>query len=151
MNAPLMGSRAIHKIIASCALLGFAASLCAAQEKTSKQPKVDPAIAAGAKLYKENCEVCHGDDGKGNGPPPKSSPFTELPPDLTTLTKRHNGVFPKGYVKSVLHTGISLPDHGPAEMPVWGLVFKAMTKSDEEKIAARINDLTAYIESLQGK
>ncbi|HTW25132.1 MAG TPA: cytochrome c [Candidatus Baltobacteraceae bacterium] len=141
----------IRWVVASCALLGFAAMLCAAQEKTSKPPKQDPALAAGAKLYKTNCAVCHGNDGKGNGPPPASSPFTEPVPDLTTLTERHNGVFPKGYVKSVLHTGISLHDHGPAEMPVWGLIFKAMTTSDEAKVTARIDDLTAYIESLQGK
>ena len=146
-----MSFRGIRSIVVSCALFGLAAGLCAAQEKTSKPSKLDPAVAAGAKLYKENCAVCHGNDGKGNGPPPASSAYTQPVPDLTTLARRHNGEFPKGYVKSVLHTGVTLPDHGPAEMPVWGVMFKAMTTSDEAKVTARINDLTAYIESLQGK
>jgi mono/diheme cytochrome c family protein len=146
-----MASRAIGKAIASCVLLGLVARLCAAQEKEAKQAKPNPALAAGAKLYKQNCAVCHGDDGKGNGPPSASSPFTEPPPDLTTLAKRHNGEFPAAYVKSVLRNGVSMPDHGPAEMPIWGVMFKALTKSDEAKITARITSLTNYIESLQAK
>jgi hypothetical protein len=35
-------------------------------------------------------------------------------------------------------------------MPVWDVMFKAMTKSDETKVAARIEDLTKFIESVQG-
>jgi len=142
---------AIRRIILCSALLGFAGGVCAAQEKAPKQSKPNPALAAGAKLYKQNCAVCHGNDGKGNGPPPASSPFTQPTPDLTTLTQRHNGEFPTDYVKSVLRNGMSMPDHGPAEMPVWGVVFKAMTKSDEARVAARIDNLTKYIQSLQVK
>ena len=146
-----MGSRAIRNVFACCVLLGFAAGFCAAQEKPAAQAKPNASIAAGAKLYKRNCAVCHGNDGKGNGPPPASSPFTEPPPDLTTLAKRHNGEFPAAYVKSVLRNGVTMPDHGPAEMPVWGVMFKAIAKSDEAKVTARITDLTNYIESLQAK
>jgi mono/diheme cytochrome c family protein len=152
MEAPLMISAAIRKAAVCCVLSAFAAGACAAQaQEKPKETKSNASPAAGAKLYKQNCEVCHGDDAKGNGLPPKSSPFTEPVPDLTTLAKRHNKEFPADYVKSVLRNGVSMPDHGPAEMPVWGLVFKAMTKSDEAKIAARIDDLTKYIESLQTK
>lgn len=146
-----MGSSAIRNAFACCVLLGFSASLRAAQEKPARQTKPNASLAAGAKLYKQNCAVCHGNDGTGNGPPPASSRFTEPTPDLTTLTKRHNGEFPAAYVKSVLRNGVTLPDHGPAEMPVWGVMFKAITKSDEAKVAARIADLTNYIESLQAK
>ena len=151
MEEPLMGSCAIRNVIACCVLLGFAAGFCPAQEKPAKQTKANASLAAGAKLYKQNCAVCHGNDGTGNGPPPASSPFTEPTPDLTTLAKRHNGEFPAAYVKSVLRHGVTLPDHGPAEMPVWGVMFKAITKSDEAKVTARIDNLTNYIESLQAK
>lgn len=150
MEAPLMSpsSSAIRKIIVCCVLVGFSASLSAAQEK---QAKPDSSLAAGAKIYKRDCAVCHGNDGKGNGPPPASSPFKEPPPDLTTLAKRHDGEFPAAYVRSVLLVGVKMPDHGPAEMPVWGIMFKAATKADEAKVAARIADLTEYIKSLQVK
>jgi mono/diheme cytochrome c family protein len=153
MEAPLMSfsSSAVCKIIACCVLSGFATGLRAAQEKPEKEAKSSSSLAVGAKIYKRDCAVCHGNDGKGNGPPPASSPFKEPPPDLTTLAKRHNGEFPAAYVKSVLLSGVKMPDHGPAEMPVWGIVFKARTKSDETKVAARIADLTEYIKSLQAK
>lgn len=146
-----MVSSSIRNVIACCVLLGCAAGFCAAQEKPAKQTKPAESTVAGAKLYKQNCAVCHGNDGKGNGPPPAASRFTEPTPDLTTLTKRHNGEFPADYVKSVLRNGVSMPDHGPAEMPVWGVVFQAIAKSDETKVAARIADLSNYIQSLQAK
>jgi mono/diheme cytochrome c family protein len=153
MEAPLMHRRssAIRKVTACCVLLGFAAGFCMAQEKPEKQAKPNSSLVAGAKIYKRDCAVCHGNDLKGNGPPPASSPFTEPPPDLTTLAKRHDGEFPTAYVKSVLLNGVKMPDHGPAEMPVWGVMFKAATKSDEAKVSTRIADLTDYIKSLQAK
>jgi mono/diheme cytochrome c family protein len=127
----------------------LAAGSGAAQQKPPESEK--SASAAGAKFFKANCAVCHGDDGKGNGPPPASSSFTELPPDLTTLSKRHDGKFPDAYVETVLRQGVPMPDHGPAEMPVWGLIFKATTHSDEAKITQRIKNLTDYLRSIQQK
>jgi hypothetical protein len=105
----------------------------------------------GAQLYKQNCAVCHGNDGKGNGAPPSSSPFTESPPDLTTLAQRHKGEFPEAYVADVLRNGVKMPDHGPAEMPVWGIIFKSMAKSDETQVKVRITNLTNYLKSIQTK
>lgn len=135
--------------MASFTLLVLAGSLCAAQQKPPKQEKT--AVTTGARLYKQNCAVCHGNDGKGNGPPPANSTFTEPPPDLTTLAQRHNGEFPDTYVATVLRNGLTLPDHGPAEMPVWGVIFKSGAKSDESQITMRIAGLTSYLKSIQVK
>jgi len=85
------------------------------------------------------------------GPPPSNSPFTQPPPDLTTLAQRHEGEFPTDYVKAVLQNGVALENHGPSEMPVWGILFKAATKSDEKQVAQRITSLTDYLKSLQAK
>jgi mono/diheme cytochrome c family protein len=121
------------------------------QSPGKKSHSKNSAPVSGAELYKQNCAVCHGNDAKGGGPPPPSSPFTESPPDLTTLARRHGGKFPDAYVVSVLQSGVKMPDHGPSEMPVWGTLFKSMTKSDKAKVAARIEKLTDYLKSIQVK
>jgi mono/diheme cytochrome c family protein len=131
------------------ALAALSAGVCAAQQAPAK--KKPATVTAGAALYKENCAVCHGNDGKGNGPPPANSPFTEPVPDLTTLARRHNGEFPDAYVAAVLRSGVSAPDHGPAEMPVWGILFKAMAKSDQTQVTQRVANLTSYLKSIQAK
>lgn len=141
--------RVIRNLVISGALSGLVTGLGAAQDKQAK--KAPPVPTPGAKLYKQKCAVCHGNDGKGNGPPPASSPFTESPPDLTTLAQRHKGEFPEGYVADVLRNGVKMPDHGPAEMPVWGTVFKSMSKSNETQVKLLITDLTNYLKSIQMK
>jgi mono/diheme cytochrome c family protein len=94
--------------------------------------------ASGGELYKEHCAVCHGNDLKGTGPAPE--PF-RAPPDLTTLARRHGGKFPDAYVLSVLRNGATMPAHGPAQMPIWGMDLQA---------AERL-DLTNFLKSLQAK
>jgi len=139
----------IRNLLACCTPLAVAVSLCAAQGKQPK--KKNGAPASGAQLYKQHCAVCHGNDGKGGGPPPATSPFTEPAPDLTTLARRHEGKFPDVYVADVLRSGVKLPDHGAAEMPVWGTIFESMTKSDAAQVNLRVTNLTNYLKSIQAK
>jgi mono/diheme cytochrome c family protein len=103
---------------------------------------------SGAGLYHQYCVACHGSDLKGNGSFP--APY-RVPPDLTTLARRHGGKFPYDYVSGVLRNGSVLPAHGPAEMPVWGEEFRARSQFDATEVAQRIRSLTDYIESLQAK
>jgi mono/diheme cytochrome c family protein len=144
-----MGVRLIRDLAILCALAGISAALCGAQTKQAKKAASVP--TSGAELYKQNCAVCHGNDGKGNGPPPAGSPFKEAPPDLTTLAQRNKGKFPDAYVEDVLRSGVKLADHGPVEMPVWGTIFKATIKSDEAQTKQRISSLIAYLKSIQQK
>jgi mono/diheme cytochrome c family protein len=104
---------------------------------------------SGAQLYKQFCAACHGNDLKGNGPGP--APFKDVPPDLTTLARRHGGNFPDDYVTGVLRNGITIPDHGPPEMPTWDADFKAGYGLNEAQVASRIANLTGYIKSRQAK
>jgi hypothetical protein len=76
-------------------------------------------------------------------------PF-KVPPDLTTLRRRHGGEFPEVYVLSVLRNGVVMPAHDPAEMPVWGDEF-ANNRLSEAQVTLRIARLTTYIKSLQAK
>jgi mono/diheme cytochrome c family protein len=143
-----MINRAVRWAI-SCALLGSILSGSAAQERQAKKPPAASSNpSSGAELYKKHCAVCHGTDLKGNGPFP---PPYRMPPDLTTLARRHGGKFPETYVANVLRNGVTLPTHGPAEMPVWGAEFASTERLDTVQVELRIKNLTNYIKSFQTK
>lgn len=74
---------------------------------------------------------------------------TERRPDLTTLARRHGGKFPDAYIAKVLRNGVTMPGHGPAEMPVWGPEFAATDRLDKAQVTLRIKNLAKYIKSLQ--
>lgn len=128
----------------------LAGGTLAAQSKAKKSKAKSSPLEDGETLYRRNCAVCHGNDAKG-GSAPKSRLFTQPAPDLTTLAKRHGGKFPEKYVASLLRSGVKLPDHGPAEMPVWGTIFKGSPNSSDAEVDRRIAALTGYLKSLQVK
>jgi mono/diheme cytochrome c family protein len=132
-----------------CALFGSTANLHAAQqERVKKAPATLPNFPTGSELYKKHCAVCHGNDLKGVGPVP--APY-RVPPDLTTLARRHDGVFPEAYVAGVLRNGVIMPAHGPAEMPIWGTDFRETGGLDATLVKTRIAYLTNYIKLRQAK
>jgi mono/diheme cytochrome c family protein len=132
-----------------CLLPGLTVGTRASQEKTpQKIPDTASTSPSGAELYRQHCATCHGTDLQGNGPFPP--PYRE-PPSLLTLSRRHGGKFPEAYVTRVLRNGVTLPAHGPAEMPVWGAEFAATNGLDEAQVALRIKKLSSYLKSLQAK
>jgi mono/diheme cytochrome c family protein len=123
-------------------------SVAPPQAAPAKKAAVENA-PSGAQLYKQLCAACHGNDLKGNGPGP--APFKDVPPDLTTLARRHGGKFPDDYVTSVLRNGVVIPDHGPPEMPTWDADFKAGYGLNEAQVTSRITNLSEYLKSRQAK
>ena len=100
-------------------------------------------------LFNEYCASCHADDGKGAGP--AAFAFKVQPPDLTALSRQHQGKFPRDRVVQAIR-GDRMPSaHGSTEMPVWGPVFLALTDMNQAAVRQRISDLTEYIKSLQVK
>ena len=134
----------MKRLIAIAILASFAVPL-QAQDQPSKKIQDTP---TGAELFERHCAACHGSDLKGAGtfPPPYRKP-----PDLTTLALRHGGKFPEAYVAKVLKNGVTLPAHGPAEMPVWGADFAAKKDLDEAAVAKRIRRLVTYVKAAQKK
>jgi mono/diheme cytochrome c family protein len=104
-------------------------------------------VPSGAAMYKQYCGACHGLDGKGDGP----AAFTlkTPPPDLTTLTVRHMGKFPREYVTNILRLGPGRSAHGSSDMPTWGTIFQILEKNNERAVQQRIKNLTDYLASLQ--
>lgn len=107
-------------------------------------------VPSGKVMYKEYCAVCHGVDGKGQGP--FASTLKVPPADLTTLAKRHGGKFPYDYVSGVLRFGPGPTIlHGSSDMPTWGPIFQYFDKNNERAVQQRIKNLCDYLASLQEK
>jgi hypothetical protein len=51
----------------------------------------------------------------------------------------------------VLRLGLPMPEHGPAEMPIWGDDFTAGDKLSAAEVKLRITNLTNFIKSCQTK
>src|SRR5208282_3285649 len=96
-------------------LAGFAIAQQDQGKAVKKAPIQASSPASGQEMYAQYCAVCHGKEGKGNGP--AASELKQPPADLSTLAKRKDGKFPDNYVISVLRFGAKAPAHGSSDMP----------------------------------
>lgn len=116
------------------------------ERKSAPRP---PSAASGQETFLKYCASCHGKTAKGDGP--AVFVFRTPPPDLTTLSKRHENKFPAGYVGVVLTFGKRFASHGSEDMPVWGSTFKTLDPVHDPTGQQHIDDVVAYIRSLQVK
>jgi len=119
-----------------------------AQRSGVQPPQLLPASVFGPDLFRFYCASCHGIDGRGGGPVVPA--LKHRIPDLTMMASREDGVFPKARVTAIVvgDKAPAIPAHGSREMPVWGPIFRALD-SDSARNKARIENLVAYVESLQ--
>jgi hypothetical protein len=68
---------------------------------------------------------------------------------VTNVARWHGGKFPDTYVAKVLRNGVTLPAHGPAELPVWGSEFAAKDGIDKAEVEERIRKLVLYVKAAQ--
>lgn len=138
--------------LAMIAALSLTATVVAQQpaaEKTLKRvPIAATSIADGAEMYSAYCAACHGTEGRGDGP--AAPAFKTAPTNLTTLSVKNGGEFPKFQVLSTLQWGPAASNaHGSKNMPVWGTVFSSIGNQAETR--QRIYNLMKHVESLQTK
>ena len=100
----------------------------------------------GAELFREYCATCHGMDATGNGP--AALALRQAPPDLTRISQRSGGKFPRERVKSYISGESDIISHGTREMPIWGPIFRQVDR-DYELGQIRLHNVTVYLESLQ--
>lgn len=83
-----------------------------------------PGAPEGARLYAENCAMCHGPAGQGGGD--WATDMDPAPADLTRIAARNGGTFPRARVLSVIdgYHRAALPDQ---QMPEFGLLLEGDT------------------------
>jgi len=131
-------------LIVSAAVVGLGAIVACAT--------VDmPEPVEGEILFEQNCAICHGNAGRGDGILAKS--LTPPPPDLTRITFRERDVFPRTRVLSVID---GYTRQAPDEtMPEFGLLLEGETVPvvlEDGKLSPVPRPLAAllvYLESIQ--
>ncbi len=76
-----------------------------------------PDRAEGKSVFIENCAVCHGATGQGDGP--AATDMRPKPSDLTQLAARNKGVFDRAAVLSMID-GYTRPELAGGTMPEFG-------------------------------
>jgi len=145
----------VVKFISLVVILVTISAFAAAQQAPAQAPQVkhvpitNVSSNSGKDMYNGYCAVCHGTDGKGNGP---AASAMKLPPtDLTLLAQKAGGKYPSAHVASVIRGQAALPSHGSQDMPIWGPLFSSISQGHEGQVQQRVTNLVKYIETLQAK
>jgi mono/diheme cytochrome c family protein len=143
---PMFALKAILLYTALAAVLGISR----AQEKSDQKHRArQPNTLSGKETFLKYCASCHGEDAKGKGP--ASIALKPQPSDLTTLARRHDGKYPLGYVAAVVKFGRNVAAHLSDDIPVWGSRFRDLDTTKDPTGQLHVDDVVAYIESLQAK
>jgi mono/diheme cytochrome c family protein len=121
------------------------------QQTGAQEPEAAGLIDSiqGPALYAAYCAVCHGKEGKGDGPMAKA--LKTAPPDLTRLGARNGGKFPMERVQKIIASKEQVPaGHGTRQMPVWGPIFSQIAW-DQDLGQIRVYNLAKYLEKIQAK
>jgi mono/diheme cytochrome c family protein len=134
----------IRYVLIAVVTLVVSAGAAGAQTKIVKGP-IKPTPASDAKkMFDTYCAVCHGKEGKGNGPAAAS--LTKVPADLTRITARNGGTFPEVKIRRYIEGLDEVPAHGTRDMPMWGDLFKSLNR---DTAAIRVEALAEYLKTMQ--
>ena len=99
------------------------------------------------------CAACHGVGGAGDGTVAEF--LTLSAANLTQMSLKNGGTFPRQRTIEVIDGRAQVSVHGERDMPVWGDWFKFEADSDgagtktEKVVRERITALVDYLESIQ--
>lgn len=132
-----------YVLVAIVGLVVFAGG-AEAQTKVRKGPIKPTPATNGKKMFDTYCAVCHGKDGRGDGPAAKA--LSKVPADLTKISARNNGTFPETKVRRYIEGLDEVAAHGTRDMPMWGDLFRSLDRGTAE---LRIAALAEYLKGIQ--
>jgi mono/diheme cytochrome c family protein len=126
-------------------------------DAAEKKELVFESTALGAYQYRTFCASCHGPGGRGDGS--LAAMLKVRPSDLTAISQRNGGVFPKDRLAAFIDGREEVKGHGDRDMPVWGDWFSRDVVQQQIfgealvdiAVDVRIDTLLVHLESLQGK
>jgi len=99
-------------------------------------------------LFDDYCKICHGAQGKGNGP--LATQLRRPPADLTLLARKNGGVFSPDMVARIIDGRKPLAGHAGGDMPVWGEAF-GKSADGADATPAKIAALVSFLGTIQQK
>jgi hypothetical protein len=103
--------------------------------------------------YLHDCAECHGADGKG-AQPEKRTLRGYVSTDLTQISKRNGGQFPRQKVYDAIDGRDRIAAHFQGDMPRWGARYgtdESDKPQSDQTVHARISALVDFIASIQEK
>lgn len=143
----------LKKIIISHLVLVFLCIIFISHAYASELTEIDDLVIEGQKEFQQSCAVCHGADGKGDGP--YSIALVFKPADLTKLLIKNEGHFPFLETYLIIDGRDMLKQHGTRLMPIWGDRYSQEAWSavspeySNTLIRGRIFELLLYLYSIQ--
>ncbi len=134
----------MRHVLVAAVVLAFSAGAAVAQPKIEKGPIKPVAVSDAPLMFNTYCAVCHGKEGKGNGP--AAAALTKVPADLTRISARNGGKFPDVRVRRYIEGLDEVAAHGTRDMPMWGGLFNALSRDTAQ---LRVAALADYVKSLQ--
>jgi mono/diheme cytochrome c family protein len=112
----------------------------------------DRAQKRGAEIYARNCAICHGADKRGGGGAGVEG-LSRTPADLTVLSSRNGGMFPRAEVLVIVENYSNGRQPGRIMRPLAALTSedrsRVRTEDGRKRVPAAQAALLAYLEAVQ--
>ncbi len=137
--------------------LGAMASAGAGWAQSGEEQAPGFMAAKGRVTFRVYCASCHGQYGKGDG---NLAQYLKVPPaDLTEISARRDGEFPRAEITEIIDGRRETRGHGVRDMPVWGDVFESPlseteagpSEEPEARVARKLAELVLFLESIQAE
>ena len=131
-------------------MAGKLIGLCLLLLATGATHATEVVTYTGAEDYQQLCSACHGPNGQGDGP--VAQVLSKPVPDLTGISTRNAGEFPREDLMRQIDGRDRIDAHGSQQMPVWGYEFwidAGTGQFSEAQVTERLAALVDYLVSIQ--